>query len=200
MKVASSSAPLGGTRPSSQLPRLSAPMSEPGEMHTVLVRYGLRKPRQVGGCVSRNGLQRGRQWVCLWPPTSCAALGHPVQVAHCTLLSLQQLHVAEQASVTLAGGSRAKREGTSRASGSWLTVAHSWAMAAEKTVSSRGFIYTRLRARSFSYCGSMFDFSQPWPLRSWSVFLVFKPHTSAFALTETCWKLVPQEIWDPWRM
>lgn len=31
--------------------------------------------------------------------------------AHCTLFSLQQLHVTEQACVPLAGGSRERREG-----------------------------------------------------------------------------------------
>ena len=152
--------------------------------------------------MSRNGLQRGK---AVGPSRAthelcCFETSHAGREAHCTLHSLQQLYVAEQAYVTLAGGSRARWEGTSRTFGSWLTVAQSRAMGAEKTVSSRGFIHTRLRARSFSYCGSTFDFSQPGSVRGWSVFLVFKPHIPASALTGTCWRLVPQEIWDLWGM
>lgn len=110
------------------------------------------------------GLSRATHKLC------CFETSHAGREAHCTLLSLQQLYMAKQVHVTLAGGNRARWEGTSRASSSWLTAAQSQAIGAEKTVSSRGFIHTRLRARSFSYCGSTFDSSQPGPVRGQSGF------------------------------
>lgn len=80
----------------------------------------------------------------------CFETPHEGREAHCTLLSLQQLNVAKQAYVTLAGGSRAKWEDVTRASGSRLTVAQSWAMGAEETVSSRGFNTNQAQSQEFS--------------------------------------------------
>lgn len=123
------------------------------------------------------GLSRATHKLC------CFETSRAGREAHCTLLSLQKLYVAEQAYVILAGGSRARWEGTTRAAGSWLTAAQSRGIGAEKTVSSRGFIHTRLRARSFSYVSNVethliFHSLGKW---FWSGFLVFKPHIPASA-------------------
>lgn len=165
--------------------------------------YGLKNPQKPGrleavcaGMVFSEqavGPSRVTHKLC------CFETSHEGRETHCTLLSLCQLYVAEQAYVTLAGGSRARQEGTSRASGSWLTVAQSWALGAEKNISSRGFIHTRLRAMVFSCCGSTFDFSHPGPVKGWmEPVWVFEPHIPASALTEGLWRLVPWGTWDLW--
>lgn len=89
------------------------------------------------------GLSRVTHKLC------CFETPHVSREGHCTLLSLQQLNVDEQAYVTLAGGSRARWEGTTRACGSWLTVAQPWAVGAEETFLQR-FYTNQAQSQEFS--------------------------------------------------